>query len=436
MHDPFEIARNAIKPQSPLRPVAHITQVNGDQITVHGWDEEPTIGSAALVRSTKQKARATVTHLTGGEVGLTLESTTLGVKRGDIVTLEPAREFRPGDHWIGRVINPDGVPLDGRRLADGMGSRAIFSKPPPAFERRPLGARFDTGYLVFDTFLPIVRGQRVGLFAGSGVGKSTLLGGLAKSVPADIIVIALVGERGREVNEFITNVLGPTGMQRSIVVAATSDQPARLREACAPAATAIAEHFRDQGKHVLLLIDSVTRMAEAHREVAASQRNTRLLRGFPTSTHSTIAGLCERAGTSSGTGTITAIYSVLVAGSDMEEPIADMLRGVLDGHVVLDREIAERARFPAVDVLRSVSRSLPHAATKAEIDTLDRARAVLATYARSELMISSGLYVGGSNPEIDRAISLYPKLEACLSHTGIESASESFEKIEATLRLA
>jgi len=269
---------------------------------------------------------------------------------------------------------------------------------------------------VFNTLLPIVQGQRIGLFAGSGVGKSTLLADFARGVDADIIVVALVGERGRELRHFVENVLGPTGMDRSVVVAATSDRAPQVRRNCAWAAMAVAEHFRDQGKQVLLVVDSITRFCEAHREVAVAAGESANLRGYPASTGPAIAGLCERAGPGvRESGDITAVFSVLVAGSDMDEPVADMLRGVLDGHVVLDRSIAERGRFPAVDVLRSVSRSLPDAATTQENALIAQARGHLGIYDRSALMIQSGLYAPGSDRAIDAAIACAPALEDFLT---------------------
>ncbi len=231
--------------------------------------------------------------------------------------------------------------------------------------------------MVLNTLLPIVAGQRLGLFAGSGVGKSRLLGQLARNMEADVVVVALIGERGREVNEFVTRVLGGEGMRCAVVVAATSDQSALTRRRCAWAAMSVAEHFRDTGRNVLLLADSVTRFAEAHREIAVAAGEAPALRGYPPSVAPLITALCERAGPgAAGQGHITAVFSVLVAGSDMEEPVADILRGVLDGHVVLSRDIAERGRFPAIDVGRSVSRSLPDAATAAE-NTLLPCRSLL-----------------------------------------------------------
>ncbi len=318
----------------------------------------------------------------------------------------------PAESWIGRIIDPFGKPLDGRPLTPGGTARSYRISPPQAALRKRLGERLGTGLAVFDTILPIVRGQRMGLFSGSGVGKSSLLATLARGVEADIVVIALIGERGRELREFVENVLGEEGMARAVVVAATSDQSPLLRRRCAWAAMAVAEHFRDAGRHVLFLADSITRFAEAHREIALAGGEAASDRGFPPSTSHLIMSLAERAGPGpEGLGDITGIFSVLVAGSDMDEPIADILRGVLDGHVVLDRAIAERGRFPAIDILRSVSRSLPAAASEGENALICRARAALGAYTESELMIRAGLYAKGSDPALDDAVRVYPLLD-------------------------
>ncbi|PIL17795.1 hypothetical protein P775_23050, partial [Puniceibacterium antarcticum] len=309
--------------------------------------------------------------------------------------------------------------------------------PPPAAQRRALGARLDTGLAVFNTLLPVVKGQRIGLFAGSGIGKSRLLAQFARGMQADVVVLALVGERGREVRDFVTKVLGPEGMARAVVVAATSDRSPLERRRCPQAAMTIAEHFRDQGKHVLYLADSITRFAEAHREVAIASGEMPALRGFPPSTAHQIMTLAERAGPGMGSmGDITAVFSVLVAGSDMDEPIADILRGVLDGHVVLDRQIAERGRFPAVDLLRSVSRSLPEAASEDENIQIALARRLLGAYARSETMIRAGLYRNGSDTQLDQAIKAWPELETFLAETEASGIDDSFSRLQLLLRRA
>jgi len=351
--------------------------------------------------------------------------------------LRGVRRFAPDNSWIGRVIDPDGQPLDGRPLLPGVKNVPIWNKPPDPHARRGFGQRLETGYAVLNTLLPIVRGQRVGLFAGSGVGKSTLIGDLSRTIDADIIVIALVGERGRELRHFVESVLGPEGMARTIVVAATSDRAAQVRRKCAWSATAVAEFFRDQGLQVLLLCDSVTRFCEAHREVASFAGEASNLRGFPPSTAGAVASLCERAGPGeSDMGDITAIYTVLVAGSDMEEPVADMLRGVLDGHVILDRKIAEGGRFPAIDVLRSVSRSLPDAATRSENQTLQKARSYLGAYQSAELMIQAGLYENGSDAKTDGAIKIHDQLEKFMAAKDKRSIKAHFTNLSAIVESA
>ncbi|QUS35936.1 FliI/YscN family ATPase [Falsirhodobacter algicola] len=324
----------------------------------------------------------------------------------------------PDDAWIGRIVDPLGRPLDGRPLLPGAAPRPFTAPPPPAAQRRALGHRLTTGLALFNTLLPLVTGQRIGLFAGSGVGKSTLLAQLARGIEADIVVIALIGERGREVREFVEEVLGPEGMARAVVVAATSDQSPLMRRRCALAAMAVAEHFRDRGRHVLLLADSITRFAEAHREVATAAGEAASLRGFPPSTSHAIMSLAERAGPGrADQGDITAVFTVLVAGSDMDEPVADILRGTIDGHVVMDRAIAERGRFPAVDVLRSVSRSLPAAATPEENAQIQAARRVLGAWDRAEMMVQAGLYAKGSDPAVDEALRIWPHLDAFCAGT-------------------
>ncbi|EKD60962.1 MAG: hypothetical protein ACD_54C00461G0003 [uncultured bacterium] len=292
-----------------------------------------------------------------------------------------------------------------------------------------------TGVAIFDTMLPLVRGQRIGLFAGSGVGKSSLLAKFARGVEADVVVIALVGERGRELREFVERVLGPEGMKRSVLVTATSDQSALARRRCAMAAMTVAEHFRAQGLHVLFLADSITRFAEAHREVALASGETAALKGYPPSVAQAIMSLAERAGPGpEGEGDITAVFSVLVAGSDMEETIADILRGVLDGHVVMDRKIAERGRYPAIDLLRSVSRSLPEAASTAENALIARARQLLGAWDRAEMMIQAGLYAKGSDPLVDAAIRVWPMLDAFLAEDApADGVAGSFTRLAAVL---
>jgi flagellum-specific ATP synthase len=314
----------------------------------------------------------------------------------------------------------------------------MSAAPPPPLERRGLGYRVETGLCLFNTILPVARGQRLGLFAGAGVGKTTLLAQLARGIEADVVVLALVGERGREVRDFLSRALGREGLSRAVVVASTSDTSHLARQRCLPAAMAVAEHFRDSGRHVLLLADSITRFVEAHREIALAAGEKPALDGYPPSILPAITALCERAGpgTARSSGDITAIFSILMAGSDVDGVVADTMRGVLDGHVVLDRKIAERGRFPAVDVLRSVSRSLPEAATAAENALIADVRAVLSLHEQSEVMVQAGLHVPGADPAIDRALALQPRLDAYFARLEHEGRDASFATLRSILQHA
>lgn len=359
------------------------------------------------------------------------------------VTITGDEPVRPDNGWLGRIVDGFGHPLDAATLSHlptGAEPAALLADPPRATERRAVGARLETGTHVFNTFLPLCRGQRLGLFAGSGAGKSTLLAQLAARAEIDVAVIGLIGERGREVREFVERTLGPEGLARSIVVAATSDDPPLLKRRALHLATALAEHFRDRGRQVLLLVDSLTRFAEAHRDIAMAAGEPPSARSFPPSTFAQLAHLAERAGPgreSGSSGDITALYTVLVQGSDQEEPLADAVRGMLDGHVVLDREIAERGRYPAIDILRSVSRTLPHCATEAENALLAEARRRMTLHREMETMLRLGAYGTGMDAETDAAIASHEPLERFLA-AGTErpAIAESFGLLKAILNPA
>ena len=419
-----------------ILPMGRVASASGGVVEAVGLGAAVELGDRVAIGAAPGIS-GEVVQVSGETARILPEGAVDGLRPGSPVRRLPRRRLRPSDSWIGRVIDPDGRPLDGLPLMPGPTERHLRALPPPAHARRGFGPRLETGHAIFNTILPVVRGQRIGLFAGSGVGKSTLLARLAQRVEADVVVLGLVGERGRELAHFSRSVLGPEGMARSVVIAATSDMAPQTRRRCAWAATAVAEHFRASGLHVLLLLDSVTRFAEAHREVAVASGEAAALRGFPASTAPAIAALCERAGPGAGEeGDITAIYSVLVAGSDMDEPVADWLRGVLDGHVVLDREIAQRGRFPAVDVLRSVSRSLPEAASGSENRLIDKTRQHLAAYARAELMIQAGLYTAGSDPAVDQAVRCHESLDAVFRRVGDPNAVTSFAALRQALAAA
>lgn len=423
---------------SAVRDVGRVCAVSGGLIEVQGLGALARLGDRLrLMRKGAAPLEGEVLQITRDGLAMLPEDAPDGVALGDRVVLAGPARIAPCDGWIGRVIDAMGRPMDGRPLPQGPAVRALQAAPPPAALRRGLGPRLATGMRVFNTLLPIVRGQRVGLFAGSGVGKTRLLGHLAQNMQADLVVIALIGERGRELGEFVNRVLGPDGMARAIVVAATSDQSPLLRRRCAWTAMCVAEHFRDAGQNVLFLADSITRFAEAHREIAVASGEAAALRGYPASTAHTIMSLAERAGPgSAGMGDITALFTVLVAGSDMDGPIADILRGVLDGHVVLDRGIAERGRFPAIDLPRSVSRSLPEAADDDENAAIAEARRLLGHYDENEMMIRAGLYVAGSDPVLDRAIAAWPELDAFLAEPEAQGIEDSFARLRLILRRA
>ncbi|GGE47470.1 ATP synthase [Primorskyibacter flagellatus] len=423
---------------APVRCIGRVATVESAVIGVTGLGGAARMGDLVrILRAGGPALGGEVILISGELVSILPDESTEGIARGDRVTLMGPAGLDPCDSWIGRVIDPFGLPLDGRPLARGDRTLPLRRSPPDPGGRGRMGARLETGMTVFNTMLPVVEGQRIGLFAGSGVGKSSLLAHFAAQMSADVVVIALVGERGRELRDFVSDALGPEGMARSVVVAATSDRSALVRRRCAWAAMTVAEHFRDQGRRVLFLADSITRFADAHREVAVAAGEQPALRGYPASTSHVVMQLCERAGPGpEGGGTITAIFTVLVAGSDMEEPVADILRGVLDGHVVLDRAIAERGRYPAIDLLRSVSRSLPGAADVSENETISAARRLLGAYDRNEVMIRAGLYSEGSDPELDRAIRAYPDLDAFLSEREAGDIENSFNRLRLILQRA
>lgn len=422
----FDNLQTRIRAIAPVARLGRVARIERGVVEVTGLADAAALGDRVAIAP---DLMAEVVALSDGRIAVLPDAPPDGIALGQSARLVGPLRIAPDRGWIGRVIDPDGMPLDGRPLLSGAVPRPIRANPPPAARRGRMGERLATGTAVFDTLLPLVRGQRIGLFAGSGVGKSSLLAQLARGVAADVVVVALVGERGRELRAFCEDVLGADGMARSVVVAATSDQSPLMRHRCALTAMTVAEYFRDQGLHVLYLCDSITRFAEAHREVAVAGGEAAALRGYPPSLSHAIMSLAERAGPGPvGAGDITAVLSVLVAGSDMEEPVADILRGTIDGHVVLSREIAERGRYPAVDLLRSVSRSLPHAATDAENRIIAEVRRLLGAYDRAELMVQSGLYVAGSDALTDRAIKLYPALDAFIAEPA-DSVDAAFARL-------
>ncbi len=328
-----------------------------------------------------------------------------GIKPGsEVVATRQMQRVQVGDSLLGRMLDGLGQPMDGGPPLDAGQYYPVNALPPNAVTRPRIHVPLQTGVRVLDGCLTIGKGQRMGIFAGSGVGKSTLMGMIARSSSADVNVIALVGERGREVRDFVEESLGVEGVQRSVVVVATSDQPALVRIKAALVATAIAEYFRDQGADVMLMMDSVTRLAMAQREVGLAIGEPPATRGYTPSVFAMLPRLLERSGTSGdGKGSITGLYTVLVEGDDMNEPVADAVRGILDGHIVLSRDLAQRGHYPAVDLLQSVSRVMPQITPSEQTAAAEHLREVLATYRSAEDLINIGAYVEGSNPRIDKA---------------------------------
>ncbi len=342
-----------------------------------------------------------------------------------------------GPSWLGRVIDPLGQPLDhGGILLGGSTPRATRVAPPEATSRARLGPRIDLGVRALNCFATCRQGQRLGLFAGSGVGKSTLLSMLTRDTACDVVVLALVGERGREVREFIENDLGSEGLARSVVVVATSDAPPLMRRQCAYTAMTVAEHFRDQGLSVLLLMDSVTRFCLALREIGLSLGEPPATRGYPPSVFAELPRLLERAGPGAErldglAGHVTGLFTVLVEGDDHNEPVADAVRGILDGHIVMDRKIAEAGRYPAIDVLRSLSRVAASCLDAKQAAIVKRTRAILSLHGEMVDMVRLGAYRAGTDAAVDEAVRITPAIEDFLRQAPGEHAGflESFERL-------
>lgn len=335
--------------------------------------------------------------------------------RAEVSAAEPV--IYPSNNWLGRVVDAFGDPVDGRgHLPSGDVGYPIHSSPPPAHMRKRVGAKVDLGVRAMNTFLTTCQGQRMGIFAGSGIGKSTLLAMMARNTDAEVSVIGLIGERGREAKEFIEDHLGEEGMRRSVIVLATSDESPLVRRQAAYLTLAIAEFFRDQPKEVLVLMDSVTRFAMAQREISLSAGEPPTSKGYTPSVFAQLPRLLERAGPGlDGQGSITGLFTVLVEGDDHNEPVSDAVRGILDGHVVLDRAIAERGRYPAINILRSISRTMPACNTPEENAAVNQARQLMATYEDMAELIRLGAYRRGSDPQVDESIHYHPALETFLS---------------------
>ncbi len=376
------------------------------------------VGDTCVIQLSKGERRiALVTGFREGEIILQPIGHLDGIRPGDLVIARHrALDIPVGPGLIGRVIDGVGNPLDGKGPIIGAARRPIAGDPPPALARTPITRVLETGLKAIDTLFTIGHGQRMGIFAGSGVGKSTLLGEMAKHARADVNVIALVGERGREVGEFVEKVLGAEGLARSVVVVATSDRPSVERLSAAYAATAIAESFRDAGLDVLLMMDSITRLCQAQREIGLAAGEPPVTRGYPPSAFAILPRLLERAGTgphvpaAGKAGTITALYTVLIDGDDENDPVGDTVRAILDGHLFLSRRMAGQAVYPAIDPTHSVSRLLIDLAKTEEYRLALHARELWSEYERVRDLVEVGAYRAGADPRLDRAITAYPKL--------------------------
>ncbi len=406
-----EMRRRALAAARP-RVYGRVCQALGLEIEVEGV--EAALGDTLVIHSTTGPLRAEVIALRGPRLVCAPLGVAQGIRYGSSVEATgEALSIEVGDGLLGRVLDGFGRPLDGRPLPAGLETVSIEQSSPHPLRRRPVERQVALGIRAIDTLTPCGEGQRLGIFAGSGVGKSTLLGMIARGSSADVAVVALVGERGREVAEFIDHDLGSLGLARSVVVVATSDSPALLRIKAAFVATRIAEYFRDKGAAVVLMMDSLTRLAMAQREVGLAAGEPPATRGYPPSTFGLLPRLLERAGNSEK-GSITGLYTVLVEGDDMDEPIADAARSILDGHIVLSRRLATSGHFPAIDVLESVSRLAPAIQSPDQATMAQRFRRLLAARRDIADLVEIGAYAPGSNPLADQALALSAEMESFL----------------------
>ncbi len=426
LSDRLEMLCSSLSERPACVVAGQVSAISGLAVEIRGLDRHVSVGDRIMLRG--RDAHAVPAEIVGfrNDAAQAMAYGSLdGIGPGGSATFAVGAASLPGrlaptDGWLGRVLDPLGRPMDGKgRLPVGPVSRPVRAGPPEATLRARLGPRIDLGVEVMNLFTTCRTGQRLGLFAGSGVGKSTLLSMLARHTKCDVAVISLVGERGREVREFIEDDLGEAGLARSVVIVATSDTPPLMRREAAYSAMTVAEHFRDQGKSVLLLMDSVTRFCLALREIGLSSGEPPATRGYPPSVFAELPRLLERAGpgpvlADGSAGHITALFTVLVEGDDHNEPVADAVRGILDGHVVMDRKIGEGGRYPAVDVLRSLSRSVPGCNAASENMLTRKARQVLALHADMADMVRLGAYRAGSDPAVDEAVLLAPRIEEML----------------------
>lgn len=427
-----EKALAGIEPISPYEVYGRVTKILGLLVEITGFGDDLSIGSMVHLRpSSGADVPCEVIGFRDGQALLMPFGTLEGIGLGCAAVIQQSQPtICPDDRWLGRVINALGEPIDGKGpLTKGGQPIPLRNKPPLPHSRQRVGKKLDLGVRAVNSFLSTCQGQRMGIFSGSGVGKSVLLSMMARYCAADVSVIGLVGERGREVQEFLEDDLGPDGLARSVVIVATGDEPALMRRQAAYVTLAVSEYFRGQGKQVLCLIDSITRFAMAQREIGLSAGEPPTSKGYPPTTFGELSRLLERAGPGAqGEGAITGLFSILVEGDDMNEPISDAARGILDGHIVMDRKIADRGRYPAIDVLKSISRSMPKCLSEEQNMLVVKAKKLMSRYEDMEELIRLGAYRKGSDPEVDEAILRYPSLEAFLGQDKEDSTTieESF----------
>jgi flagellum-specific ATP synthase len=408
-----------------FRLYGRVTAVQGMMVEIGGVERALSIGDRIhLQRRRGERVSCEVVGFRDGSALAMPFGELEGIGIGSRAEIEDADlVVYPGDAWLGRVVNAMGEPIDAKGgLSDGPKAYPIRAAPPAAHTRQRVGDKLDLGVRAINTFTTVCKGQRMGIFAGSGVGKSMLMSMIARFTASEVNVIGLVGERGREVQEFVQDYLGEEGLARSVIVVATSDESPLMRRQAAYMTLTIAEAFRDAGKTVMCMMDSVTRFAMAQREIGLATGEPPASKGYTPTVFAELPKLLERAGPGPAEGTITGLFTVLVEGDDHNEPIADAVRGIIDGHVVLDRAIADRGRYPAIDVLRSVSRMMPDCNTESENEVVTRARSLMAAYEGMADMIRLGAYRRGSDPRIDEAIRYYPSLEKFLSQGTNENA--------------
>lgn len=415
-----------------------VTAVQGLFIEVSGIRAELSIGDrCSVINAENQRVPCELVSFRQGRLLFMPYGSLEGIGLGCRVEIENAAPvIYPHPSWLGRIINSFGEAIDGKGpLIKGDTPYHIKSAPPPAQFRDRVCGKVDLGVKAVNTFLTVCKGQRMGIFAGSGVGKSTLMSMMAKNTDSDISVIGLIGERGREAKEFVEDVLGAEGLEKSVLVLATSDESPLMRRQAAYVAMAVSEYFRDLNKNVLCMMDSITRFAMAQREISLSVGEPPASKGYTPSVFAELPRLLERAGPGAGNGTITGLFTVLVDGDDHNEPIADAVRSILDGHIVLDRAIAERNRYPAVNILRSISRTMPDCNNDEENAIVGKARRYIAAYEDMAELIRLGAYKKGSNREVDEAIFYYPKIEEFLSQGKKEriSLADGYAALKAIL---